>query len=81
MGESTELGMQIRSSETRVILVYLDDIKMAGKKQNVAPLWKSMMKNVTLTNRHHFLTMYTWDVLSVNANRMKQSLNSDRKNV
>ena len=28
--------------------VYVDDIKMAGKKQNVAPMWKILMKNVDL---------------------------------
>ena len=32
-----------------------------------------------LTNPHHFLTMNTWYVLSVNANRMKQVLNSIRQ--
>ena len=32
----------------------------------------------TLTNPHHFLTMYTWDVLNVNANRMKQLLNNKK---
>ena len=26
--------------------VYVDDIKMAGKKQNLAPMWKKLMKNV-----------------------------------
>ena len=33
----------------------------------------------TLTNPHHFLTMCTWDALSGNTNRMKQSLNSNTK--
>ena len=32
-----------------------------------------------LANPHHFLTMCTWDALSVNANRMKQSLDSVRR--
>ena len=32
-----------------------------------------------LTNPHHFLTMCTCDALSVNANRMKQSLNNIRR--
>ena len=32
-----------------------------------------------LTNPHHFLTMYTWDVLSVNANQMKQLSNNIRR--
>ena len=28
--------------------VYVDDIKMAGKKQNITPMWKKLMKNVDL---------------------------------
>ena len=32
-----------------------------------------------LTNPHHFLTMYTWDVFSVNANQMQQSSNNIRR--
>ena len=61
------------------LLVYVDDIKMDGKRQNMAPTWKKMMKNWTLTNPHHFLTMYIWDVLSVNANRMKPLSNNIRR--
>ena len=26
------------------LLVYVDDIEMAGKKQNMAPMWKKLMK-------------------------------------
>ena len=55
----------------------VDDIKMAGKKHNMAPIMEEHdEKKLILTNRHHFLTMYTWDVLNVNANLMKQLLNS-----
>ena len=32
-----------------------------------------------LTNSHHFLTMKTWDVFRVNANRMKQVLNNIKR--
>ena len=28
--------------------VYVDDIKTAGKKQHMAPMWKKLMKNVDL---------------------------------
>ena len=28
--------------------VYVDDIKMCGKKQNMAPMWKKLMKNVDI---------------------------------
>ena len=41
-------------------------------------LWKPMAGHV-LTNPHHFLTMYIWDVLSVTANRMKSFLNSRQR--
>ena len=30
-------------------------------------------------NPHHFLTVYTWDLLTVNANRMKQLVNTIRR--
>ena len=42
--------------------VHVDDITMAGRKQNFNPMWKKLMK------LHHFLTTSTWDVLNVNAN-------------
>ena len=49
MRPSTKLGMSGCSSETRLFLsVHVDDIKMAGKKQNMASLWKKLMKNVDL---------------------------------
>ena len=42
MGKRTELGLSVCSSKTRLILsVYVDDIKMAGKKQNMAPMWEN----------------------------------------
>ena len=34
--------------------VYVDDIKMAGKKRNIAPMWKKVMKDVDL-NETSFL--------------------------
>ena len=40
---------------------------------------KRWWKMRTLADLHHFLTMYAWDVLSVNANWMKQLLNSIRR--
>ena len=36
--------------------VYVDDIKMAGRKQNMAPMWKKLMKLVDLGEPHRFLT-------------------------
>ena len=35
--------------------VYLDDIKLAGKKQNVDPMWKVLNKEVDLTEPTSFL--------------------------
>ena len=35
--------------------VYVDDIKMAGKNQNLAPLWKKLMKNVNFEESTSFL--------------------------
>ena len=35
--------------------VSVDDIKMAGKKQNMAPMWKKWMKNVDLDETTSFL--------------------------
>ena len=53
---------------------------MAGKRQNMAPMWKKLMKNVDiLTNQLHFLITYTWDVLNVSANRMKSLLRNVQK--
>ena len=43
----------------------VDDIRMTGKKMNMAPMQKELMKNVT----------YIWDALNVHARRTKQSLN------
>ena len=34
---------------------YLDDIKMAGKKQNLAPMWKKLMKDVDIEEPTSFL--------------------------
>ena len=35
--------------------VYVDDIKMAGKKQNLDPMWKILMKDVDLGEPTSFL--------------------------
>ena len=39
------------------------DIKLAGKKQNIDPMWKVLNKEVDLGNQHFSMIMYTWDVL------------------
>ena len=35
--------------------VYVDHINMAGKKQNLAPMWKKLMKNVHIEEPTSFL--------------------------
>ena len=35
--------------------VYVDDIKMAGKKQNLAPMWKKLVKDVDIEEPTSFL--------------------------
>ena len=43
--------------------VYVDDIKLAGKKQNLDPMWKVLNKEVDFENQHLSWIMYTWDAL------------------
>ena len=45
--------------------VYADELKLAGKKQNMVPMWKKLMKDVDIEEPTSFLTMYIWDVLNV----------------
>ena len=47
--------------------VYVDDIKLAGKKQNLDPMWKLLNKEVDLREPTSSLIMYTWDALKDNA--------------
>ena len=71
--------MFVHRKQGLILSVSVDDIKMAGKKQKYGTMWKKLMKKWILTNPHHFLTTYIWDVLSVNANQMKQLLNNIKK--
>ena len=43
--------------------MYVDDIKLAGKKQNIDPMWNVLNKE---ENQHHFLTMFIWVALKEN---------------
>ena len=45
--------------------VYLDDIKLTGKKQNISPTRKILMKDV------HSSTMFIWVALKENAKQAK----------
>ena len=46
MGETTELGMLFCASSARSVLIGVDDIKTAGKKQDLCPTRKKLMKLV-----------------------------------
>ena len=48
-----------------------DDIKLAGKKQNLDPMWKLLNKEVDLGEPTSFWIMYTWDALKDNAKQAK----------
>ena len=41
--------------EKLFLSVYVDDIKLAGKKQNIDPMWKVLMKEVDLGEPASFL--------------------------
>ena len=55
-GESTKLGMLVCASSARSFLsVYVDDIKLVGKKQNIDPMWMKLMKHGDLEELTSFL--------------------------
>ena len=47
--------------------VYVDDIKLSGKKQNLDPMWKVLNKEDYFENQHLSWIMYTWAALNENA--------------
>ena len=55
--EKFQIGNVISFTEkNRLFLsVYVDDIKLAGKKQNIDPMWKILMKDVELGEPTSFL--------------------------
>ena len=55
----------------------VDEIKMAGKKQNMAPMWKKLMRNADLYEPTSFLDHVSL-VLKVNANRTKLLLTNTK---
>ena len=60
LGKSSELGMVIRSPRKGLFLsLYVDDIKLGGKKQNINPTWKILMNMLIWENQHHSLTTFT----------------------
>ena len=56
LGENSKLGMCLCSSWKGLFLsVYVDDIKLAGKKHNIDPMWKVLNKEVDLGEPTSFL--------------------------
>ena len=52
--------------------VFLDEMKLVAKKQNLDPMRKNWMKHVVIwENLHLFFIMCTWDALNVNVNLTK----------
>ena len=50
LGHSSTLGMFFvyRQKKGLFLSVYVDDIKLAGKNQNIDPMWKLLNKEVDL---------------------------------
>ena len=53
--------------EKRIILIHVDDIKLAGKKHNLDPMWKVFNKEVALGEPTSFWIMKTWAAFNDNA--------------
>ena len=67
-GENSKLECLFVHREKGLFLsVYVDDIKLAGKKQNLDPMWKVLNKEVDLENQHLSWIMCTWAALNDNA--------------
>ena len=48
--------------------VYVDDMKLAGKKHNIDPMWKVVNKEVDLGRTNIFpRSCFSWDALKENA--------------
>ena len=46
-------------------------MQLAGKKQNINPMWKLLNKEVDWENQHLSLIMYIWAALKGNAKQAK----------
>ena len=53
----SKFGMHYSLTERKELFlsVYVDDIKLAGKKQNIDPMWKILMKDIDLGEPTSFL--------------------------
>ena len=54
-----------------ILSVYVDDIKLAGKKKTLIRFGKCSVKKLIWENQHLSLIMYTWDVLKDNVKQAK----------
>ena len=57
LGESSKLGMSlfVHREKGLFLSLYVDDMKLAGKKQNIDPMWKLLNKEVDLEEPTSFL--------------------------
>ena len=58
--------LSVQRQKVLFLSVYVDDIKLAGKKQNINPMWKVLNKEVDWENQHLSSIMCTRDVLKDN---------------
>ena len=56
----------VHREEGLFLSVYVDDIKLAGKKQNINPMWNLLNKEVDLGEPTSSVIMYTWVALKEN---------------
>ena len=82
IAKSTELGMLVCFTEKQgTMFICICGWHLNGRKEaeygfHVESIWWKML---ILMNQHHFLIMYSWDALSVNANRMKILWNNTKR--
>ena len=56
MGKSTDLEcLFVHRKQQLFLSIFVDAMKMAGKRQNLAPMWKKLMKNIDLDEPTSFL--------------------------
>ena len=56
----------VHREKGKFLFVHVDDIKLAGKKHNIDPMWKYSIKKLIWENQHLSLIMYTWAALNEN---------------
>ena len=81
VGKKFPIGNAYSYTVKSIILsVYVDDIKLAGKKQNINPMWgKYSTKKLIWENQHHSLIMFTWVALKDNVKQTRISAGATEK--